>query len=75
MNYKVSDIKIIGKSYRTSDGKYFTKADGSDYSYWWDENDGKTQFRLGNMGYDYLFFIGKEGIESALKVLNRIISE
>ena len=70
MNYKVSDIKIIGKSYRTSDGKYFTKADGSDYSYWYED-----QFRLGNTGYDYLFFIGKEGNERALEVLNRVISE
>lgn len=68
-SYEISDIKIIGHSYKTNDGKYFTKADGQGYSYWYEE-----EFRLGNTAYDYLFFVGEKGFEGAVKVLNRVIS-
>ena len=81
--YTSEDIKIIGHSYQTSDGKFKTKTTSpswylnSDkekvefnkgYAYWY-ENDG----RLGHTSYDYLFFIGKEGIEKAVELLNKLI--
>ena len=67
--YTSNDIKIVGKSYQTKDGKYHTRTFTGGYAYWY-ENDEKQ----GHTSYDYLFFIGKEGVESALKVLNKVIS-
>jgi hypothetical protein len=82
--YSKEDIKIVGKSYQTTDGKYQTKTSSSSfyydakgdkkeynkgYNYWYD-NDG---MRLGSTSYDYLFFIGKDGISNAVNVLNSVI--
>lgn len=81
--YKSDDIKIVGNSYQTKDGKYQTKTSSPSfyyddkgykkevhkgYAYWYN-----TEGRLGSTAYDYLFFIGKEGINNAVKVLNKVI--
>lgn len=83
--YTSNDIKIVGKNYQTTDGKYQTKTSSPSwyldanmkkkefnvgYAYWYD-NDG----RLGNTSYDYLFFTGKEGIERAVEKLNKVLYE
>jgi len=83
--YTSEDIKIAGHSYQTKDGKYQTKTTSSSwyldgdgkkvefnkgYAYWYDESGS----RMGSTSYDYLFFNGEEGIDSAVKVLNEVIS-
>ena len=81
MNY--TELKIVGKSYQTADGKYHTKTTASNfyrneknekveynkgYTYWFDENN----IKQGSTSYDYFFFLGKEGIPAALEVLNKV---
>lgn len=83
--YSTSDINIIGKSYQTKDGLYHTttsspswyyKPDGKKveynvgYAYWYDGT-----LRMGHTSYDYLFFTGKEGIERAIALLNKLLYE
>ena len=83
--YTVNDIIVVGKSYQTKDGKYKTKESSSSwyldangkkveynkgYSYWYDD-----VIKIGNTSYDYLFFIGKEGIKNAVEVLNRVLND
>ncbi len=81
--YTSNDITILGNTYRTKDGKFFSKTISSSwyldsnkqkveynkgYSYWYDKDQ-----RLGSTSYDYFFFTGKEGIEKAVEVLNRVL--
>lgn len=68
MSEKYTTLKIVGKSYQTLDGKFHTKASSSDFIYWFSEDN----IKQGSTSYDYLFFLGKEGIASALEVLNRV---
>ncbi len=81
--YTAKDINIVGKAYQTKDGKYHTKTwgpswyyepDGTKkeynigYAYWYDGT-----LKMGSTSYDYLFFDGKNGIEKAVELLNKLI--
>lgn len=56
--YTKQSIKIVGRSYKTTDGLFYTKSDTKGYSYWYD----KDGIKMGSGATDYLFFIGADGV-------------
>ena len=71
MEYTINDVILLKHQIKTKDGKYYTVEDSRCFSYWHSVDD---KYSMGSRAYDYLFAC-KEGLESAVKLLNRLINE